>query len=118
MSRHGIIDFKKAQPMTEIFSTHAIEAIMSNIEEVYHNGDNVQARQEVSLAALQAGIAFSNASVTLVHGMSRPMGAMFHVPHGVSNAMLLPAVLEFTREECEPSLAKVKKKSFYKKLMG
>lgn len=100
---------KKAQPMTEIFSTHAIEAIMSNIEEVYRNGDNVQARQEVSLAALQAGIAFSNASVTLVHGMSRPMGAMFHVPHGVSNAMLLPAVLEFTREECEPSLAKVAK---------
>jgi len=44
-----------------------------------------------------AGIAFSNASVTLVHGMSRPVGALFHVPHGISNAMLLPAVLEFTR---------------------
>jgi alcohol dehydrogenase class IV len=44
------------------------------------------------LAATQAGIAFANASVTLIHGMSRPIGALFHVPHGLSNAMLLPEV--------------------------
>jgi alcohol dehydrogenase class IV len=48
------------------------------------------------LAATQAGIAFSNSSVALVHGMSRPIGAKFHVPHGMSNAMLLPAVTEFS----------------------
>ena len=48
------------------------------------------------LAANQAGIAFSNASVALVHGMSRPIGAYFHVPHGLSNAMLLPAVTAFS----------------------
>jgi alcohol dehydrogenase class IV len=48
------------------------------------------------LAATQAGIAFSNASVALVHGMSRPIGAHFHVPHGLSNAMLLPAVTAFS----------------------
>lgn len=44
------------------------------------------------LAATQGGIAFANASVTLIHGMSRPIGALFHVPHGLSNAMLLPEV--------------------------
>ena len=48
------------------------------------------------LAATQAGVAFSNSSVALVHGMSRPIGARFHVPHGMSNAMLLPAVTEFS----------------------
>jgi alcohol dehydrogenase len=51
------------------------------------------------LAATQAGIAFSNSSVALVHGMSRPIGAKFHVPHGMSNAMLLPAVTEFSISE-------------------
>lgn len=48
------------------------------------------------LGATLAGIAFSNASVALVHGMSRPIGAHFHVPHGLSNAMLLPAITEFS----------------------
>ena len=48
------------------------------------------------LAATQAGIAFSNSSVALVHGMSRPIGAHFHVPHGMSNAMLLPAITTFS----------------------
>ena len=47
------------------------------------------------LGATQAGLAFSNSSVALVHGMSRPIGARFHVPHGLSNAMLLPAVTRF-----------------------
>ena len=50
------------------------------------------------LAATQAGIAFSNASVALVHGMKRPLGASFHIPHGLSNAMLLPAVTAFSVE--------------------
>src|SRR3546814_8268542 len=47
-------------------------------------------------SATQAGIAFSNASVALVHGMSRPIGAHFHVPHGLSNAMLLPTVTRWS----------------------
>ncbi len=49
----------------------------------------------MSIAALQAGIAFNNSSVTIVHGMSRPIGALFHVPHGLSNAMLLTDCLDF-----------------------
>ncbi len=61
----------------------------------------------MSLAALEAGLAFSNASVTLIHGMSRPIGALFHVPHGISNAMLLPAILDFTRDDAIQSLAEI-----------
>lgn len=52
----------------------------------------------MSVAALEAGIAFNNASVTIIHGMSRPIGALFHVAHGLSNAMLLKACLEFALE--------------------
>jgi alcohol dehydrogenase class IV len=52
--------------------------------------------EEAANAGTQAGMAFSNASVALVHGMSRPLGAHFHVAHGLSNAMLLPAVTEFS----------------------
>lgn len=55
--------------------------------------------------ALLAGLAFSNASVALVHGMSRPLGAHFHVPHGLSNAMLLPAVTAYSLPDALPRYA-------------
>jgi alcohol dehydrogenase class IV len=86
----------KAQPMSDIFSLSAIELISGNLRQVWANGNNVDAREKVMLGALQAGIAFSNASVALVHGMSRPIGAYFHVPHGASNAVLLGVVTEFS----------------------
>ena len=54
---------------------------------------------------MQAGIAFTNSSVALVHGMSRPIGAHFHVPHGLSNAMLLPAITRFGLEAAEARYA-------------
>ena len=57
------------------------------------------------LGATQAGLAFSNASVALVHGMSRPIGAHFHVPHGLSNAMLLPAITRFSVAAAEDRYA-------------
>ena len=57
------------------------------------------------LGAMQAGIAFTNSSVALVHGMSRPIGAAFHVPHGLSNAMLLPAITRFGLEAAEARYA-------------
>ncbi|WP_147565328.1 iron-containing alcohol dehydrogenase [Clostridium tyrobutyricum] len=86
---------KLVQPMSEIFSLSAVKKIFDNLLEVYNNGKNVNARTEMSIAALQAGIAFNNSSVTIVHGMSRPIGALFHVPHGLSNAMLLTDCLDF-----------------------
>lgn len=86
----------KAQPMSEIFALSAIELISGNLRQAYANGNNLEAREKMMLGALQAGIAFSNASVALVHGMSRPIGAYFHVPHGLSNAALLGVVTEFS----------------------
>lgn len=86
---------RKAQPLTDIFALSAIRRIHANLPICCQDGQNVQARLQMSIAALEAGIAFNNASVTIVHGMSRPIGALFHIAHGVSNAVLLPACMEF-----------------------
>jgi len=86
----------KAQPMSDIFCLSAIELISGNLRQAWSNGNNIEAREKTMLGALQAGIAFSNSSVALVHGMSRPIGAYFHVAHGVSNAVLLGVVTEFS----------------------
>ena len=70
--------------------------VAANIRTACREPDDAGAREAMMLAATQGGLAFSNASVCLVHGMSRPVGAHFHVPHGLSNAMLLPAVTAFS----------------------
>ena len=73
-----------------------MKLIAPNIRTACAEPANRAAREAMMLGAHHAGIAFSNASVALVHGMSRPVGAFFHVPHGLSNAMLLPAVTAFS----------------------
>ncbi|MGG0716761.1 iron-containing alcohol dehydrogenase [Robertmurraya massiliosenegalensis] len=100
---------KKAHPMTDTMALSAMKLIVENILTAYNDGEDVDAREAMSLGSLQAGMAFTNASVCLVHGMSRPIGALFHVPHGISNAMLLPAVLEFSQNECVERLADIGK---------
>lgn len=98
---------KVSQPLTDVLALSAIESIMKYLCIAYEDGRNMEAREAMMIASLQAGIAFSNASVTLVHGMSRPVGALFHVPHGISNAILLPTVLEFTKTSAMKRLAKI-----------
>jgi alcohol dehydrogenase class IV len=98
---------RRAHPFTNTLALPAIKLIYENIQKAYENGNDIEARESMSLGALMAGIAFSNASVCLVHGMSRPIGAIFHVPHGVSNAMLLPAVLEYSKSNCMEQLTEI-----------
>lgn len=83
---------RKANPFTDGVALSAMRTIYHNIRIACAEPENRVAREAMMLAATQGGIAFANASVTLIHGMSRPIGALFHVPHGLSNAMLLPAV--------------------------
>ena len=87
---------KKANPYSDAQAIAAMRLIGPNLRRVYHNGKDIEAREKMMLGATLAGISFSNASVALVHGMSRPIGAFYHVPHGLSNAMLLPTVTEFS----------------------
>ncbi len=89
---------KKASPWTDMFALNAMRLIAANLRTACFEPGNHAAREAMMLGATQAGVAFSNASVALVHGMSRPIGAHFHVPHGLSNAMLLPAVTTYSVE--------------------
>ena len=89
---------RKAQPMSDIFALSAVKRIFKFLPRAFHNGDDAEAREEMAVAALEAGVAFNNASVTLIHGMSRPIGALFHVAHGLSNAMLIKECLGFALE--------------------
>jgi alcohol dehydrogenase class IV len=82
----------KANRFTDSVALTAMRTIYNNIRTACAEPDNRPAREAMMLAATQGGIAFANSSVTLIHGMSRPIGALFHVPHGLSNAMLLPEI--------------------------
>ncbi|PRR84493.1 iron-containing alcohol dehydrogenase [Clostridium vincentii] len=86
---------RKANPLTDTYALSAIKRIFTYLPLVYKNGEDKKARQEMSLAAFEAGVCINNSSVTLVHGMSRPIGAMFHVAHGISNAMLIKECLSY-----------------------
>lgn len=87
---------RKASLYSDAQALQAMRLLAPNLRAAYHEPGNRQAREAMMLGATLAGIAFSNASVALVHGMSRPIGAFFHVPHGLSNAMLLPAITAFS----------------------
>ena len=87
----------KANKMSDLYAVSALKRIFANLGEALNNGTNRTARMEMSLAAFEAGVSFSNSSVSIIHGMSRPIGALFHVPHGMSNAMLLKTCLNYLK---------------------
>ena len=99
---------RKAQPLTDEFALSAIKKIFKYLPVCYKDGANVEARAQMSLAALEAGVAFNNASVTVIHGMSRPIGALFHVPHGISNAMLLSACFTYVKSVWQVIMTTIK----------
>ena len=85
-----------ANPFTDGLARNAMGLIARHIRAACAEPGYRAAREAMMLGATTAGMAFSNASVALVHGMSRPIGAFFHVPHGLSNAMLLPEITAFS----------------------
>ena len=86
---------RKALPVTDTLAVSAVKRIMKYLPAAYKDGSDEKARYEMSVASYEAGICINNSTVTLVHGMSRPIGALFHVAHGISNAMLLTKCLAF-----------------------
>ena len=96
---------RRANAFADAFALMAMKTIWAELPIAFREPGNRRARECMMLAATQAGMAFSNASVALVHGMSRPIGAHFHVPHGLSNAMLLPAVTAFSVKAAESRYA-------------
>lgn len=96
---------KRANPYSDTMARRAMALIARNLRTAYAEPNNATAREAMMLGATLAGLAFSNSSVALVHGMSRPIGAHFHVAHGLSNAMLLPAVTAFSLPAALPRYA-------------
>ena len=95
---HGIEAYvsKKATMFSDRMALDTIRLVQENIYAVDKDPKDLKAREGLMLAATLGGLAFSNASICLVHGMSRPLGSNFKVPHGLSNAMLLPTITEFS----------------------
>ena len=96
---------KRANPFADTMALSAMRLIWPNLPRACSDPQDRAAREALMLGALQAGIAFSNSSVALVHGMSRPIGAHFHVSHGLSNAMLMPAVTQWSAPAALPRYA-------------
>ena len=106
---HGIEAYisRKANHLTDPLALHCISLCARHLRCAWNEPGNHQARAGMMLAATLGGMAFSNSSVCLVHGMSRPIGAVFHVPHGLSNAVLLPTVTRFSIASAQERYATV-----------
>lgn len=85
----------KKNPMSDMLARQALTLLSKNLVKACQDGANLAARQAMLLGAYFAGQAFSNAPVAAVHALAYPIGGIFHVPHGLSNALVLPHVLRF-----------------------
>ena len=84
-----------ATSLTDMYAEAAIERIGWSLRTAVAKGTNLEARNDMALASLYAGISLANAGVTAVHALAYPLGGEFNVPHGIANGLLLPHVMEF-----------------------
>ncbi|OHC29955.1 MAG: alcohol dehydrogenase [Pseudomonadales bacterium RIFCSPLOWO2_02_FULL_63_210] len=94
-------------PLSDLLAREALRLLAANLDEAVHNGNNRQARQAMLLGACLAGQAFANAPVAAVHALAYPLGGHFHIPHGLSNALVLPHVLGFNASVAAPLYAEL-----------
>jgi alcohol dehydrogenase class IV len=109
---HAIEAFicRKANNISNIYALDAIELIAGNLRTAVHNGQDERARYNMALGSLEAGLAFSNASCAAVHALAYPLGATFHLPHGLSNTVMLKSVMEQNVVSCIDKFAVVAEK--------
>ncbi len=106
---HGIESYvsRHANALTDPIALQCVSLCARHLPAAWRTPDDRTAREGMMLAATLGGLAFSNSSVALVHGMSRPLGAVFHLPHGLSNAVLLPTVTRFSIESAPERYATI-----------
>lgn len=97
----------RKNPMSDQLALKALELLSRNIRTVCSDGRDLEARSQMLLGSMLAGMAFANAPVAAVHALAYPIGAIFHVPHGLSNALVLPHVLAFNRPAAEALYAEL-----------
>jgi len=96
---------RKANPLTDMYCLDAVKRIFKYLPRACADGNDKEARKNMSLAAYEAGVSINGAPTTIIHGMSRPIGACFHVPHGISNAMLAVECLRAVLDGCYEKFA-------------
>lgn len=85
----------KKNPLSDSLSRQALALLSTNIKTAVHHGDQIEARENMLLGSMLAGQAFANAPVAAVHALAYPLGGHFHIPHGLSNSLVLPHVMRF-----------------------
>lgn len=96
---------KKANPFSDTFALEALDLIINNIEAACDDPSALEAKNKMLIAAFYAGIAITASGTTAVHALSYPLGGKYHIPHGVSNAMMLVPVMKFNEPICRERLA-------------
>jgi alcohol dehydrogenase len=94
-------------PISDHLARQALELLSRNIRTAVHDGKNPEARENMLLGACLAGQAFANAPVAAVHALAYPLGGHYHIPHGLSNSLVLPSVLEFNAPEASDLYAEL-----------
>jgi alcohol dehydrogenase class IV len=97
----------KKNPLSDMLARQALKLLSSNLVAACEDSKNLQARQSMLLGAMLAGQCFANAPVAAVHALAYPIGGVFHVPHGLSNALVLPHVLRFNVSHAAPLYAEL-----------
>jgi len=97
----------KKNPMSDVLARQALGLLSANLIPACEQGGNLEVRQAMLLGACLAGQAFSNAPVAAVHALAYPIGGIFHVPHGLSNSLVLPHVLRFNAPQAAPLYAEL-----------
>ena len=97
----------KKNPLSDLLAREALRLLATNLETAVSQGRNRAARQAMLLGACLAGQAFANAPVAAVHALAYPLGGHFHIPHGLSNALVLPHVLRFNAPAASPLYAEL-----------
>ncbi|WOX04322.1 iron-containing alcohol dehydrogenase [Microbulbifer pacificus] len=97
----------KKNPVSDMLAREALRLLAGNIATATHNGADLEARSNMLLGALYAGQAFANAPVAAVHALAYPLGGHFHIPHGLSNSLVLPQVLRFNAPVAAPLYAEL-----------
>lgn len=97
----------RKNPLSDLLAREALRLLAANLHEAVYNGHNREARQAMLLGALLAGQAFANAPCAAVHALAYPLGGHFHIPHGLSNALVLPQVLRFNAPAAAPLYAEL-----------
>jgi alcohol dehydrogenase len=104
---HGIESYvsTRATPESERASKAAVGVVFRHLRNAYENGDDLKAREGMALAAFEGGLSFTTVGLGYVHGIAHKLGGLYHVPHGLANAVALPRVMEYSKVACASRFA-------------